>query len=220
MNQEEVNYQDILEYIKEKIKSCQEIDKEIKEDCYHHNAPYEKMSSIIRYGILSNQEKANLFSEKISEQVRKILLDDYHVNGLDEISLALVGLEDVRSDRNIYNPFVLNLVDILISSQISAYRNSTNYENEFLASTRISNKNFKAFDIRILKYISSLEELSFKEKLSRNNLKMLVKYYNQLKEMIIVLRTINLEVPIREMSYETTKLNQEKLYEYPTITLK
>ena len=150
--------------------------------------------------------------ESTSEEKRH-LYDDYHVNGIDQISLSSldINMEDIRDDEWIYNSKQFYLVDILISSSVETIRNRTNYANEFLAQDEISNDKFKAIDTRLL---------SHQYRLNEANIQTLVDNYNYLREIAVALKNSNLDIPLRERGLEDFNLDVEKVKALPELRVK
>lgn len=204
----------ILRYIKEVLNTLKMEPVIIESARYHHNSSYINAFSRIENGVLSLSELHRLNIIKRSNKFLEIMNDiESHVNGIDGISLAVVGLTDLYRDEEEYNPLNCNLVDFLISSDIKASRRSTHYGNEFIANKCISNKHIKSVDIRILKYLSKVDNIVMLEEL--------IKKYNCLIRISNSLKKANLDIPIREMSDESNiSLNVDKLIEMPRLVLK
>lgn len=205
-----------LQYIKDVLNSIKE--KPIIIDSkYHHNTGYECLSSVCINGILTMNELSKLNIKNYTEEVLKTMSDiDSHVNGIDNVSLAVMGLNDLYPDEEEYNPFIeTHLVDILISNDIKTFRSSLNYGNEYLHQGSISKDKIRAIDIRLLKLIKSIEENTY----SNLDIKDITQKYNYLKEAATLIK--GLDIYLREMSFEdNTKINIDKLIKQPTIILK
>ena len=199
----------ILEYIRHALETCKTKPVEINDARYHHNTSYKDISSIIKYGLLSKRKQVELENKTLSERDWVLFSDDGHVNELDNISLAVVGLKDIYRDEMVYDPYMPRKVDILISNDIKAGRNSINYGNEFLVQHEIENKYFKSIDLRILKYV-----VEFK------NNQNLIEKYNYLSKISQSLLDNNLYIPIRDMSFDNITLDKEKVIELPKLILK
>lgn len=184
----------------------------IKDAKFHHNCSYERTACAITNGILSKNEQAKLFCVILSEEEKLKYIDDYHVNGLDNISLANmeIDFENVGKKEMVYDPYSVKQTDILISSDLKAYRSSVNYANEFLAKNRIEPCNFKAIDVRILKLFEELNNC-YEKNGCIASLNQIITRFEQLKEMAQAIIECKLDIPIREMSYEEVTLDIEKL---------
>lgn len=205
----------ILEYIRDVLESCKTKPVEINDARYHHNTSYKDISSIIKCGLLSKKMQIELKNQILTEKEKELLIDEGHVNGLDCISLAVVGLDDLYPNEFEYDPFLTDSIDILISNNIKAGRNSINYGNEFLVQHEIENKYFKSIDLRILKYV---EECKNKQNL--HSIRDLIEKYNYLSKISQSLLDNNLDIPMRDMSFDNITLNKEKIIELPKLILK
>ena len=200
--------------------------KDILEDClmkniiidnylYHHNVSYHDTPSVVQNGILSLKEQNKRGITNYSNEVLKVLDDtSSHVNGIDGISLSIVGLNDLSKNEEEYDPFNSNCVDILLSDEIKTMRNSKHYGNEFIASRIILPDKFRSVDIRILKYI---QELLQKDELSDQELNKLIDKYNNLRKIAYELVLTGYLVPIREMSFDNILIDTYKLSKAPKI---
>ena len=150
---------------------------------------------------------------ELTSEEKRHWYDDYHVNGIDQISLSSpdINMEDIRDDEWIYNSKQFYLVDILISSSVETIRNRTNYANEFLAQDEISNDKFKAIDTRLL---------SHQYRLNEANIQTLVDNYNYLREIAVALKNSNLDIPLRERGLEDFNLDVEKVKALPELRVK
>ena len=201
----------VLEYIRDMLSTLKIGAKEVTDARYHHNASYEKIPSILRNGILSLLETNKLGITKYTDQDLEILNDiTSHVNGNDSISLSVVGLTDLYPNEDEYNPYSQNYVDLIISSDVKARRSSTRYGNEFLVKDKISPDKIKAVDIRLLK---SMEE-------KRNHEKEIIEKYNHLREIALIIKELNLDVLLREMSEDNLTFDIDKVSKTPQIVLK
>ena len=199
----------ILEYIRDILHGYQVKYLDITSARYHHNSSYDQATSIIKNGILSLEDQVKLKIAKYSkEDLKKLDNIEYHVNGSDGISLAVVGLKDLLPNEMEYDPYQIDLVDFLISSDTMAYRITTHYGNEFVTHESIIHPSkIRTVDIRLLKYIDSLE----KKDLTKEELMTIKNKFNALREIAIEIKRNNLNIPIREMSYKEVVLDNEKL---------
>ena len=200
--------------------------KDIIEDClirnividdylYHHNVSYQNTPSVVQNGILSLREQNERGITNYPEETLRILDDtSSHINGIDGISLSVVGLDDIARNKDEYDPFNSSYVDILLSKEVKTMRNSKNYENEFIADRIIMPDKFRSVDIRILRFI---QELLKKEDLSKEDINNLIDKYNSLRKIANELVLTGNLVPIREMSYDNILLDTYKLSNAPRI---
>ena len=121
------------------------------------------------------------------------VMDDIesHINGKTGISLSIVGLTDLYRDEEEYDPYDSSLVDLLVSSDIKAARNSCHYGNEFVSKKIITPNNIKSVDIRLLQYIESDRYKSIDDIISK---------YNSLRKIALSIIKRNLDIKFREMS--------------------
>lgn len=203
---------DILEYIKSIL-----IESRIKyidiSDRYHHNTNYSSCESVIKNGILTindlNKHGITNYSEDFLRKMDDITS---HVNGIDGVSLSVVGLTDLNKKEEEYNPFLSNQVDIIVSSDIKAIRRTQNYGNEFVYLKSIPPKMFRTIDIRLFKYIEKIE--------NGKSINQLISYYNCLNDIAMSIKETQLDIPLREMSDEKFCLDIDKLLKSKQIVLK
>ncbi|MBE6161563.1 MAG: hypothetical protein E7158_05055 [Firmicutes bacterium] len=200
--------------------------KDILEDCliknviiddylYHHNVSYNNTPSVVQNGILSLREQNKRGITNYSDEILKKLDDtSSHINGIDGISLSIVGLDDLYKNEEEYDPFNSSYVDILISKDVDAMRNSKHYGNEFIARKIILPDKFRSVDIRILMYI---KELLNKNDITQKDINELTNKYNCLRKIANELVLTGNLVPIREMSYDNILLDTYKLSNAPRI---
>lgn len=183
---------------------------------YHHNTNYYDAPSICTYGILSINDLHELGIKQTDEESLHILNDiESHVNGNNAISLSVTGLTDLYAYEDEYTPESPELVDFLISSEICAIRNATNYGNEFLSYQSIPVDKIKSIDIRLLEYCNLTKKDSY------YTIKNLIDKYNALRTIALTIKKNNLNIPIREMSKEDNSLiDIDKLILTPQIVLK
>lgn len=209
----------IVEYIRDMINSSR-LNKsvDVKDYKYHHNTDYDKTPSCLMHGILSQRELAKLRGEELTKEQLYKLHDEGHVNGSEDISLSIPDLDDLYDYEEEYNPFTSTVTDILISKNVKAGRFSNNYGNEFLAKDRISPKEFRAVDFRLLKYITEFQngKISFKTKEEAIN--NMILYYNSLRLIAEKMKTM--DIPFREMSEENITLDIDKVSKNKELILK
>lgn len=154
MNEIVIDEEFVLEYIREMIHDASLELAPIKQARYHHNTGYCNAPSSCKYGILTANDLKQLKIRDFTEEDMKKLADtDLHINGVDSVSLSVVGLQDLYPNEYEYNPFLPYKVDFLVSSDIQAYRSSIHYGNEFLAFRGIKTEKLRSVDIRLLELI-------------------------------------------------------------------
>lgn len=205
----------ILEYIKTMLMEARIKPVDIR-DKYHHNTSYSRAESVIRNGILTINDLNKYGITNYSKESLKIMGDiSSHINGVDAVSLSVVGLTDLYENEEEYNPFSSNQVDVIVSSDISASRSTEHYGNEFLSYKSISPEAFRSIDIRLLNYIENINNCS--NKLTNQ----LISYYNCLKNIALAMKEIRLDIPLREMSSnEDFSLDIDKLSKNERLVLK
>lgn len=190
----------ILEYIKDMINDFKYCQAQIGNAKYHHNSSYEWAPSICRYGILTIEDISKLNLRIFSEKYMKVAGDiESHANGTEAVSLSIVGMTDLYPDEFEYDPINPYRVDFLVSSDIKTDRFTVNYGNEFLSHSSIAVDKLRAVDIRMLNLIKMFEENVKRYGLKKDEL---IKNYNKLIEIAMVMEHANLNIPLREMSYE------------------
>lgn len=147
--------------------------------------------------------------------LKKFEDDDFHVNGIDAVSLSISGMDDLYGDEEEYNPFEPDKVDFLVSSEVMASRNSTNYGNEFLSMGSISIDKIKAIDIRLIDLMNKIGENS------HYTTEGMVNKYNTLRDIARTIKEYNLDIPLREMSYgEEYSIDIDYLARRPRLKIK
>lgn len=210
---------DALEYIKESFEDAVIKGQDIKNARYHHNSVYQNAPSIVKYGLLSLN---GIYRKGIKDFSKEILAlsDDIssHVNGNDGISLSVVGLTDLYKDEDEYDPFIPIYVDFIISSDVVAYRNTTNYGNEFVSMSHISNRFIRAVDFRLLTLINELLDSKLEGNTEKVN--MILTKFNALTKVCENMKKANLDAYVRELSLKESFLDYEKLAKNPYLKLK
>lgn len=202
-----VEYKHCLEYIAQQIDNFKITATKVSNARYHHNTKYHLTSSIIEHGILHLRDLNAIGIQEYSDEFLNLMSDTTsHINGDDGISLSVAGLDDLNQKEEEYDPFSEKQVDILIDSDIKAFRNSTNYGNEFISFESIPREKFKAIDIRLLKLINK----SIKSD-DIDLIKNIVRKYNSLRRIALSMCIYNLDIPLREMSDEEYTLDIEAL---------
>ena len=182
----------VLEYIRYTLNDIMIGTSDVTDAKYHHNTQYLLTKSIIKHGILSLEELNKLGIRNYTNDTLKVMDDiESHINGKTGISLSIVGLTDLYRDEEEYDPYDSSLVDLLVSSDIKAARNSCHYGNEFISKRIITPNNIKSVDIRLLQYIESDRYQSIDDIISE---------YNSLRKIALSIIKRNLDIKFREMS--------------------
>lgn len=207
--------------IKEGIYSCRDISKPIIDTKYHHHTSLDNVPLILKNGLLSKQKKAELEGRTLTSMEIYRCLDDYQVNGSDFISLSSMDVDFSKKHDNesLYDSYDTINADIIVSREIKTIRNTINYFNEYLASDQISPDLFNSIDVRILKILDYNFHDADKNKLE-NRIRLMIKQYNALRNIVIALKENNLDIPLREVSDEIITLDPEKVIRLPHLMLK
>lgn len=221
MKKIEIEEKYIFEYIKDILNESKIKQVNVSDSLYHHNRSYKNTPVAIRHGLLSLRElKEKGIIHLTDEQLRLYDDETSHINGVDNISLALTGLTDLYKDEEEYDPYSPFKPDILIDRSIKTRRSSYHYGNEFLASSPILNDNFRSVDIRLLKLIELYEQKILIKKFDETYVTNLIEKYNYLREIAIAIIEMNLSIPLREMSKDNLTLDIEKIKDMPILELK
>ena len=189
---------------------------EVNNSIYHHNTSYADASSVLKYGILTVSELNRLGIKKYSSKTLKAWSDtDSHINGIDSISLSVVGLTDLYPSEDEYDSCNPILVDFNISSDIRAYRTTLHYGNEFLCKNSIEIDKLRAVDVRLLNLIKLISSQK-----SNNSVRNLIDSYNCLKNIALAIKESNLDIPFREMSSGNLTMDIDKVSNTPKLILK
>lgn len=150
----------------------------------------------------------------LSEEQLKTMDDTTsHVNGINGVSLAVVGLTDLYRDEFEYDPFMDSKLDVIVDSSIRARRNSTNYGNEYIADGNIDVSYIRAIDIRLEECINKVLNTEDEKIIIE-----MVKRFNYLIEIASSL--INSNILLREASFEQYKvLDKENIAKLNKITI-
>ena len=110
-------------------------------------------------------------------------------------------------------------VDFRIADTLSPRpgRDSTKYGNEFIYRGIIKPEEFRAIDIRILEYIEQLENNV--SNMGSRSIEELKNNYNNLLDMLKVLKDVNLDIPVRE-TFGGFSIDKEKMSECSRIVIK
>lgn len=213
---EVVNYDvdKIYEFVKDNVYSCRTAFTTVDNARFHHNIGYRHVPSAVKHGILSyyHQKKIIENRELTAEELYRYG-DDCHVNGTSFISLSTldIDMDSVYEDEWLYDYRTSSDADILVSSDVSAYRNATNYANEFLVDGIIPVEYFKAVDLRLLGTKGISKE---------NRIERLINNYNCLRNIALSLLENKLDIPLRERSIEDFDLDIEKVKTLPELRVK
>lgn len=216
-----INESEVEKFVKDIINSAKTQPVNVENALYHHNTKYEYAPFNIRHGLMSVMMLQKYGRVNYTEeQLAAFENDCYNVNGIYCISLSKVGLSDQYSDNDEeYNPLKGNMPDILISGDIFARRRHKNYFNEYLADDIIFPEKFKAIDVRVIK-VSENNEKVYRWPSREARILDLKKMYNGLSEIAIAIKEMNLDIPLREMSYEDNMaLDIDKVASFPKISL-
>lgn len=215
MNKISIERKYILEYIKDTFNDAKIISKNITDAKYHHCTKYHDAASILKYGILSMEDIKKLGIKKYTKEIMEIMKDtESHINGIDAISLAVVGLDDLYPNEDEFNPYSPETVDFLIDSKINVRRSALHYGNEFLSTESITLDKIRTADIRLLDYIDRIKPNS------TYTIESALKKYNCLKDIAIAIKNSQKEIYLREMSNSNITMDIDKISSLPTLSLK
>ncbi len=191
MDSLDINIKEIVDIIIEKIYSTKIELSSIMNAKFHHNTSYKNAPLVCEHGILTLIDLNKIGLRNDSKELLERFDDtESHINGASGVSLAMVGLTDLYEGESEYDPFDFSKVDFTISSNIKAHRNSLHYGNEYISDQSIENDKILSVDVRILEYIDKCK-----------NKEDLIDMYNNLIEIARVIRKNNLDIKLREMSY-------------------
>lgn len=221
--EKKISRKHVVEYIETNIQENRNKKTTLENTKYHHNSSYADAPDICKYGILSIQELNKRGIKTFSKKLLKSMKDtNYHINGIEGISLAVVELDKLSHTKNeYYNPFDHRFVDFLVSSEVKAIKNTTHYENEFITKDSIITLDkLKSVDIRLLHLLEKYrKKVRNKEKGKGFMLEIIIDDYNYLREIAINMKKSSLDIPLREMSREID-LDKDKISELPKLILK
>lgn len=209
----------ILEYIKSVLHDVKMGTFNVYNAKYHHNTSYRDASSVCQYGILTMMDLKKLGIKNYTDELLQKMGDiESHINGNDAVSLSVVGLQDLYPNEYEYDPFNPSQVDFLVSSEIQAGRLSIHYGNEFLSYKSIGVDKLKSVDIRLLELIELVEQGYSSSNFS---IQSAIQKYNYLKNIALTMKHSQLDIPLREMSYQDNSLmDVDKLSSNPKLILK
>ncbi len=215
-----VDRRQICNYIREKMSDFSKYPVEVVNTEYHHCTLYGDGLSIVMNGILTLSELNRLGVKKYSnDQLKRLSIVDSHVNGIDGISLAVMGLKDLYDNEEEYCPYCNNRLDFLIDSRVHAHRIATNYGNEYISYENIENSMIKAIDIRLLCYIKEKENNI--EKLTNDEYIKIIEKYNHIRSIANAIVKQKLDIIMRENSdFKNTNLDLEKIVDSPRLVLR
>ena len=208
----------IDKYIVENLSLNNITQDEIRDANYHHNSNYDNALLILKYGILSLKRMHELGINKLTKYQMELLSDtSSHINGIEGISLSKVGLEDLYSGEEEYNPFSSQYIDFIISDRVKTRRFTQHYGNEFVTFNDIPLSDIKSLDFRIIKYIEENIKNSStnKDKVYSD----LIYMYNTILQIARQIKSKNLQIQMREMSSEQLNLNIDSLYKMPILIM-
>lgn len=202
-----------LEYIKDMLSSFKTKNIEVNNAKFHHNTSYKTTPLILKHGILSLKEINKLGLKKYSRDfLEKMSNTDSHINGIEGISLSIVGLKDLDPKKFEYNPYNSSLVDLIISSDVKARRSTHNYDNEFICFDSIANDKIKAVDVRLINLIEQSKNI--------DSIKDIIEKYNLLRDIALTIKELNLDIPLRDMSRENLTMDIDKVSNAPKLIIK
>lgn len=200
-----------LEYVKDILNDVRLKETNIKNAKYHHNTSYSDAPLVCQYGILSLQDiKKHKIRDYTDEFLERMSDIESHINGSDSVSLSVVGLTDLYPNEDEYNPHSPNLVDIRVSSDTNAYRSTLHYGNEYICRESIGIDKLRAIDIYLLELISIEKDID-----------KVIEKYNNLIRICISMKKMNLDIPLRELSFDTNHaLDIDRLSQHQKVKLK
>ncbi len=213
---EVVNYDvdKIYEFVRDNVYSCRTAFTKVSNARFHHNIDYKHVPSAVKHGILSYYyQKKVIENRELTPDELYRYSDDFHVNGTSFISLSTldIDMDSIYEDEWLYDYRTSSDADILVSSDVKAFRNATNYANEFLADGIIPTENFRAIDLRLLE----AEGIN-----KGNRIQKLINNYNYLRSIAVSLLENKIDIPLRERSIEDFDLDIEKVKMLPELRVK
>ena len=194
MDNLEVNTNEIFDFIIDTLYETRMELSMVDNIKFHHNTSYQNAPLVCEYGILTlldlNKFGIRNDSKELLERYNDI---ESHINGTDGISLAVMGLTDLYKDESEYNPFEPRFVDITLSDELTAYRNTYHYGNEYICNKSIGVDKIQTIDMRIIEYIDRCR--------TNEDLKELIDMYNNSIKISKTINQNNLSILLREMSY-------------------
>lgn len=213
MNDILIEKNNVSEYIINSLLKNIESNNVMNYDKFHHNSSYSDALSILKNGIISIKKQKELKIRDISENQLKHLDDiTSHINGIDGISLAVMGLTDLYSNEEEYIPYNPNLIDCIISEDIKAARHTEHYGNEYVTYSDVEISKIKAIDTRLITLIEITKNKD--EKFYKD----LILKYNILLEMAKYIKINKIVIKLREMSNDCV-LDINKLSNMPILKI-
>lgn len=199
-----VQKENALKYILELLKIYKGKTVKLENARYHHNTNYKDGKSVVNNGILTLQSLYDKGLMELSEEQLKIMDDtSSHINGINGVSLAVVGLTDLYRDEFEYDPFMDSKLDIIVDSSLHARRTNINYGNEFIADGDIDISYIRAIDIRLEEYINKVLNTD-----DKNVIFEIVEKFNYLIDIASSL--VNSSILLREASFEEYRALDKK----------
>lgn len=209
-----VQKENVLNYILELLNIYKGETIKLENARYHHNTDYKDGKNVVENGILTLQSLSDKGLMELSKEQLKIMDDtSSHINGINGVSLAVVGLKDLYRDEFEYDPFDDSKLDIIVDSSLHARRTSTNYGNEYIADGDIDVSYIRAIDIRL--------EECLNEILNTEDEKIIIEMVERFNYLIeIASSLINSNILLREASFEQYKvLDKENIAKLNKITI-
>ena len=209
-----VQKENILNYILELLNIYKGETIKLENARYHHNSDYKDGKNVVENGILTLQSLSDKGLMELSKEQLKIMDDtSSHINGINGVSLAVVGLKDLYRDEFEYDPFDDSKLDIIVDTSLHARRTSTNYGNEYIADGNIDVSYIRAIDIRLEECINKV--------LNTEDEKIIIEMVERFNYLIeIASSLINSNILLREASFEQYKvLDKENIAKLNKITI-
>ncbi len=209
-----VQKENVLNYILELLNIYKGETIKLENARYHHNTDYKDGKNVVENGILTLQSLSDKGLMELSKEQLKIMDDtSSHINGINGVSLAVVGLKDLYRDEFEYDPFDDSKLDIIVDSSLHARRTSTNYGNEYIADGDIDVSYIRAIDIRLEECLNKI--------LNTEDEKIIIEMVERFNYLIeIASSLINSNILLREASFEQYKvLDKENIAKLNKITI-
>ena len=209
-----VQKENVLNYILELLNIYKGETIKLENARYHHNTDYKDGKNVVENGILTLQSLSDKGLMELSKEQLKIMDDtSSHINGINGVSLAVVGLKDLYRDEFEYDPFDDSKLDIIVDTSLHARRTSTNYGNEYIADGDIDISYIRAIDIRLEECINKV--------LNTDDERVIIEIVEKFNYLIDISSSlINLNILLREASFEQYKvLDKENIAKLNKITI-
>lgn len=225
-----ISLDNVYQLIRQNIYSCVTNPIEITDKKFHHRLNIKSLPIVLQHGLLSNKLKAKIIEKRnLTEKEKFVFSDECHVNGYDYVSVSSVeeDLSKMYKDEDLWDTYLGIDPDIIISSRIDAKKNTINYFNEYIVQDKIPVEMFNSIDMKLLK-IMDYNFFNKEQNKKEEKIKMMLEYYNYLREVAIILKQNNLNIPLRETSEVANEneydkaltLDCQKVIQLPKITLK